>query len=170
MQPFEALSLCGEIAIAITGFSGVVLVFGGRGGESWGEIDRVRFRMLFTGTLTPLGLIALASVLDASELRPSSIWGTCSAVYAVAASATAFLNVRAASRAESGDPDLQVPRFTTVWRGGAVALAIAVAVLALQLANAASMQSFWPLLVAVWWGISLSLFAFVGLVFPARAT
>jgi hypothetical protein len=26
MEPFEALSLCAEIAIAITGFSGVVLV------------------------------------------------------------------------------------------------------------------------------------------------
>jgi len=169
MQPFEALSLCGEIAIAITGFSGVVLVFGGRGGESWGEVDRVRFRMLFTGTLTPLGLIALASILDAFQLSQSSIWRTCSAVYLVTASATAFLNVREASRADSGDPDLQVPRFTNVWRGGAVALAIAVVVLALQLANAASMQSFWPVLVAVWWGISLSLFAFVGLVFPARA-
>ena len=169
MEPFEALSLCGEIAIAITGFSGVVFVFGERGGEGWGEVDRVRFRMLFTGTLIPLTLIALASVLDSSQMSQGSIWRTCSAVYLVTASATAFLNVRAARRASSGDPNLQVLRFASIWRGGAIALAIAVLVLALQLANVVSIQSFWPVLVAVWWGISLSLFAFVGLVFPARA-
>ena len=53
MGPFEALSLCGEVDIAITGFSGVVLVFGERGGAACGEVDRVRFRMLFTGMASP---------------------------------------------------------------------------------------------------------------------
>jgi hypothetical protein len=168
MEPFEALSLCGEIAIAITGFSGVVLVFGGRGGEGWSEVDRVRFRMLFTGSLIPLGLIAVASVLDSSQLEQTNVWRICSSIYFVCASATAFLNVRAAARAESGDARLRMPRFAHIWRGGAIALAVAVLVLALQLANVVALHTFWPVLVAVWWGIALGLFSFVGLVFPPQ--
>jgi len=149
VDPFDALSLCGEIAIAVTGFSGVVLVFGERGDRSWTEIDRVRFRMLFTGTLTPLGLIALSFVLDASMIERSAIWQTCSLAYVLAASTTAFLNLRAAARADSRDPDLHVPRFARIWRGGAVALLCAALVMVLQLANAISLHSFWPVLVSV---------------------
>jgi hypothetical protein len=169
MEPFDALSLCGEIAIAVTGFSGVVLAFGRRGGETYDSVDLIRLRMIFTGTLTPLGLIALASVLDSSMFDQAVIWQTCSAVHVLMASAIGFLNVRAGARADSGDPTLQVPRFASIWRGGAITLAIAVVVIFLQIANAASLHSFWPVLVAVWWGIALSLFAFVGLVFPGKS-
>ena len=168
MEPFEALSLCGEIAIAITGFSGVVLVFGERSGGAWAEIDRVRFRMLFTGTLTALGLIALAFILDASALERSVTWRSCSAVYVVSASVTTFFSVRAAARVDSGNPNLQIPRFGTVWRGGAVALLCAVLVMGLQFVNAVSVHSFWPVLVAAWWGSAVSLFAFVGLLFSSH--
>lgn len=170
MEPFEALYLCGEIAIAVTGFSGVVLAFGKRGGEAYDPVDRIRLRMIFTGTLTPLGLIALASVLDSSMFDQEVTWRTCSAVHVLMASAVGFVNVRAGARASSGDPTLQVPRFDSTWRGGAIALAIAGVVIVLQLVNAISLHSFWPVLVAVWWGIALSLFAFVGLVFPGRST
>jgi hypothetical protein len=169
MEPFEALSLCGEVAIAITGFSGVVLVFGERRGGLLGSVEHLRFRMLFTATLIPLGLVSLASILDSYGLDQSATWRICSMVYIVAASVTGFLNVRAGARASSGDRNLQVPRFASIWRGGAIALAVAFVVIALQLANALSLHSFWPVLIAVWWGIALSLFAFVGLVFPPRA-
>ena len=165
MDPFDALSLCGEIAIAVTGFSGVVIVLGERAQRSWTEIDWVRFRMLFTGSLTPLWLVALAFVLDAAMLARSVTWRICSAVYVVCVSTTAFLNLRAAARADSGDSHLQIPRFTSVWRGGALALLLAVAVLGLQLLNVISIHAFWPLLVGAWWGIALSLFAFIGLLF-----
>jgi hypothetical protein len=166
VEPFDALSLCGEVAIAVTGFSGVVLVFGERGDRGWSEVDRVRFRMLFTGTFHALGLIALAFVLGASGLEPAAAWRVCSVAYFLAASTTAFLNVRAAARADAGDPDLRVPRFDSIWRGGAAALGCAMLVLLLQLANAIALHAFWPVLVAAWWAIALSLFAFVGLLFP----
>ena len=169
MEPFDALSLCGEIAIAITGFSGVVLVFGERSGIEWSEVDRVRFRMLFTGTITPLGLIALAFVLAAAELAEPLTWRLCSLAYAVSALTTAYFNLRAAARADAQDPDLQLPRFQSIWRGGAVALFAALLVICLQLTNLVVLHAFWPVLVAAWWGIALSLFAFVGLLFPARA-
>jgi hypothetical protein len=169
VEPFDALSLCAEIAIAVAGFSGVVLVFGERGDRAWAEIDHIRFRMLFSGTLTPLCLIALAFILDAAALERSVTWRTCSVVHLLTASTAGFLNVRAGARANSGDPNLQVPRFNSIWLSGAVVLLCAVLVIVLQLFNAVSLHSFWPVLVAVWWGIGLSLFAFVGLLFPLRA-
>ncbi len=169
MEPFETLSLCAEIAIAITGFSGVVVALGERGGSRWSAGDLVRFRLLLSATLVPLGLIALAFVLDASDFDRIATWRACSAVHVVAVSLSAFLNVRAGARADSGDPNLQIPRFANVWRGGSIALIGALLVVALQLANAVSLQSFWPFLVAIWWGIGLSLFAFVGLLFPSPA-
>jgi len=166
MDPFDALSLCAEIAIAITGFSGVVLVFGSRTGHDWDAQDRLRFRMLFTATLNPLFLIGLAFILSAAEFSNTAIWRICSASYVVASGSTAFFNVRAGARLDSGDSELQVPRFERVWRGGALALGIAVLVLVLQIVNLVSLHAFWPVLFGAWWGIALSLFAFVGLLFP----
>ena len=168
MDPFEALSLCGEIAIAITGFSGVVVVLGERAGSTRSEVDRVRFRLLVSATLTPLALVALAFILDAAMIDRAATWRICSIAYALSVSTTAYLNVRAGARADSGDPEMLVPRFSNVWRGGAVALTGAIIVMLLQLANAISLHAFWPVLVAAWWGIALSLFAFVGLLFPSE--
>jgi len=169
MEPYDALSVCAEIAIAITGFSGVVLVFGENNGAVWSEVDKIRFRMLFTGSLTSLGLIAIAFILDAAESNPASTWLVCSIAYFMAASTTAYFNTRAAARADINDPNLQIPRFANIWRGGAIALTCAIVIQALQLANAILWQSFWPILVAAWWGIALSLFSFVGLIFSTRA-
>jgi hypothetical protein len=168
MDPFEALSLCAEIAIAVTGFSGVVLVLGGHDRGHASEVDLVRFRLLISATLLPLAVVALAFILAAAEVEQSVAWRTCSLFWVVCASTTAYLNTRGAARLNTGDRNLRVPRFQNVWRGGAVALSGALTVIAVQLANLIVLHAFWPVLLAVWWGIGLSLFAFVGLLFPAE--
>lgn len=162
MDPFGALALCGEIAIAIIGFSGIVLVFG-RSRADWDDVDRVRFRMLFTATLLPIGIIAIAFILDAAAVDRVSIWRSCSAIHALMALLIAFANVRAASRIESGDNDLQLPRFKTIWRGGAITLSLVLVIVGIQALNAVSLHAFWPVLLAIWWGIALSLVSFVSL-------
>ncbi len=162
MDQFDALSLCGEIAIAIIGFSGIVLVFG-RSRTDWDEVDRLRFRMLFTATLLPMGIIASAFILDAGGVSRGLTWQCCSAIHALMASFIAFVNVRAGARMDTGRSDLQIPRFNTVWRGGAIQLSIAFLVIVLQVFNVIVLHAFWPVLLAVWWGIALSLIAFIGL-------
>jgi hypothetical protein len=162
VDPFGALSLCGEIAIAIIGFSGIVLVFG-RSRADWDDFDRLRFRMLFTATLIPIGIIAFAFILDAGGVNRISIWRSCSSIHAFTALLTAFANVRAGARMETGRSDLQIPRFKTIWRGGAITLSIALVVIGIQILNAVSLHLFWPVLLAIWWGIALSLMSFVGL-------
>jgi hypothetical protein len=159
MEPFSILSLCAELAIGITGFAGVVLVFGERNEASASPLDHVLFRPLFTGTLIPLALIAIASVLEAYGIMPSAIWRLCSAIHVPAILAAASLNVRATGRTAS----------VAGLRGDTVIIGGSVLVICLQLANAISIHEFWPFLIAVWWGIAVSLFAFVSLIFARRA-
>ena len=169
MDAFESLSLCAEIAIAITGFSGVVLVFSDHAGGPRPPLDRVLFRTLFTASLIPLGLVAIATVFEAAGVQHATIWRLCSATHAVAVSATAILNARSAAAARSREPEAQIQRSMFVVRGGVVVLVVAFLVLCLQLANVFSLHTFWPVLVAVWWGLAVSLFSFVSLLFFTRA-
>jgi hypothetical protein len=169
MEPFEALSLCAEIAIAITGFSGVVLVFADRSGSASTEFDRFLFRTLFTATCIPLGLIAVAFILEASAFERATIWRTCSTIHLVAVSANMLFNRLVVSGARTVEANHRAPRFFGEWRAGAVVVVGALLVMALQLANVIGLHSFWPVLVAVWWAIAVSLLAFVSLLFFARA-
>ncbi|MBW2270203.1 MAG: hypothetical protein JRH16_16675 [Deltaproteobacteria bacterium] len=157
------------MALAIIGFAGVVLAFGGRGGGPWNELDRVRFRRLFSGTLAPLGLVALALILDALGVERSGTWRICSFTTVLITAANTFFNHRAAARATSGDPERQAAPFSSVWGGGKVALLGTLLVMLLQLANTASIQSFWPFLLSVWWSIALGSSEFVRLLLPQRA-
>jgi len=166
MEPFETLSLCAEIAIAITGFSGVVLVFSERSGGTSPESDRFLFRTLFTASLIPLGLIAVAQILDASELERAATWRISSIVHLLAAPLAAFFNIRDARRGTQAEK-ARIPR--ELQRLMRWVLLGALLVLGLQLANAISLHSFWPVLIAVWWGIAVSLSAFVSLLSTARA-
>ena len=166
VEPFESLSLCAEIAIAITGFSGVVLVLGDRIAARASEFDRILFRSLFTGTLIPLTIIALAFILDASNFERATIWRTCSAIQALAILAAVLLNSRSARSVVSAGANSQLLAFLR--RGGAIVPIGAVLMLALAVANAMSLHSFWPVLTGVWWAIAVGLLAFLGLVFTER--
>ena len=154
MEPFGALSLCAEVAVAILGFSGIVVVFGQ---FSYDGDRQGFFHTLFRGTLSPLGIIAIASVLDAAALERDLIWRACSALHAVILCA---ILVRARSTAQPG----YTPTLGQILTGIG-----AFVVLGLSMWNAVSLHSFWPVLTAVWWSIGVSLFAFVNLIFSKDA-
>jgi hypothetical protein len=158
VDPFESLSLCAEVAIAITGFSGVVLVFGDRRPSSSTRVDPVLFRIIFTGTLTPLGLVVIAFLLDAAEFGRPEIWRISSTVHAVSVSLL---------YAFGGGTSEQRRSFSRA-RGGRIVTLASLLVIALSVLNAVSLHQFWPFLFAVWYGMALALFAFVQLVFSSR--
>ncbi len=154
MEPFDALSLCAEVTIAILGFSGIVVVFGRISPEGDGLSN---FHTLFRGTLIPLGIIAIASVLDAAALERDQIWRICSALHSVALCvilASGLSGIRRGSTVPLRTWPLLIASF---------------AVLGLSIWNALSHHSFWPVLAVVWWAIGVSLFAFVGLIFSKDA-
>lgn len=167
MEVFEALSLCAEIAIAITGFSGVVLVFGERAGRPARHLDRVLFRTLFTASLIPLGVVAIAFILEAAAIERTVTWRVSSLIHLLAVSAVSVFNFRAMRGVRPTSVPEEERRLVQLRRGGTVVFAGALVVLALQLGNVVSFHSFWPVLVAVWWGIAVSLAAFVALLFPS---
>jgi hypothetical protein len=154
MEPFDALSLCAEVTIAILGFSGIVVVLDRHSHES---ASRGLFYTLFRGTLIPLLVIAIASILDAAGLERANIWRTCSAIHAVALCVILVSTQPASRRASDFSHGMWIP------------LVGAIAVLGLSIWNALSHHSFWPVLTVVWWAIGVSLFAFVSLIFSKDA-
>jgi hypothetical protein len=154
LEPFDALFLCAEVTIAILGFSGIVVVFGRISPESDGPSN---FHTLFRGTLTPLGIIAIASILDAAALERGQIWRICSAIHSVALCVILIFAQSAIRRGGS------------LARGMRLPLVGGIATLGLSIWNALSHHSFWPVLTVVWWGIAVSLFAFVALIFSKDA-
>ena len=158
LDPFEALSLCAEIAIAVTGFSGVVLALGGRREGAMAGQDRLLLQTLLSGSLVPLVLVAIAFILGAAEVPQSTTWQICSAIHVPTVGAVAFFNLRANTR-----------NAISFIRGGSILWVGLILVILLQLANAISIQQFWPVLVAVWWSIAVSTVSFVSLILPASA-
>jgi hypothetical protein len=165
VDPFEALSLCAEIAIAITGFSGVVLVFDRRVGNASAELRRVTFRTLITATLVPLGLIGVAFVLEAGGIQRPAIWRICSSVHVVAVTSITLINALASGAEVAGEVRSRFVRRPGWGALAGIMLAGVVTVVGLQVANAVHFHAFWPVLTAIWWGIGVSLVAFASLVF-----
>jgi hypothetical protein len=154
VDPFEVLSLCAEVAVAIAGFSGVVLAFGDRARIAPDGPDRVLFMSLFRGSLTPLGIIALAFTSNAFGLGSHAVWQLCSSAHAI----------------------IIVAFFAIAWPtvpfssgGGTIFRIGGILILALSLANVVAIQAFWPVLAVIFWGLGASLWAFVSLLGGSRA-
>jgi len=59
MEPGEALGIAAQIAVALAGFAGVVVVFRREAVHEWSGIDKLRLRLLLANSILPLGLSML---------------------------------------------------------------------------------------------------------------
>jgi hypothetical protein len=140
MEPGEALGIAAQIAVALAGFAGVVVVFRREAVHEWSDIDKLRLRLLLANSMLPLGLSMLGLVLVTIEPEPPGIWRWCSGILIVAnvsfvmASGKTFrrLNLRNAQRQRT-------TRFIFYLFG-----AFGAASLILQLYNIALLAAFWP--------------------------
>lgn len=85
MQPDYAETLVGiaALAVALAGFTGVVVAFGSRSGGSWHRGDRLRLEFLLEASLTAGGFALLALVLvHALGDALSVAWSCSSAAWA----------------------------------------------------------------------------------------
>jgi hypothetical protein len=80
MEPGEALGIAAQIAVALAGFAGVVVVFRRESVHEWSAVDKLRLRLLLANSLLPLGLCMMGMVLLTIEPMPSGIWRWCSGV------------------------------------------------------------------------------------------
>ena len=80
MEPGEALGIAAQIAVALAGFAGVVVVFRRESVHDWSTIDKFRLRLLLANSILPLGLCMTAQLLLTIEPRLTGVWRWCSGV------------------------------------------------------------------------------------------
>ena len=78
MEPGEALGIAAQIAVALAGFAGVVVVFRSGSLHEWPPIDKYRLWLLLTNAVLPLVLCLSAILLLTIRPTPHSIWQWCS--------------------------------------------------------------------------------------------
>jgi hypothetical protein len=139
MEPSEALSTAAQIAVALAGFAGVVVVFRRESIHEWSPLDKFRLRLLLSNSILPLGLCMIALLLLTVEPALTDIWRWCSAVAFVAlllfGIATTMGFRRLSVRQLQGAAANFIFYFVATL-GTAAAL--------LQLCNAAWLGAFWP--------------------------
>jgi hypothetical protein len=74
MTPSEALGITAQVAVALAGFAGVVVVFRSGSVHNWSAIDKFRLRLLLANSLFPLVFCLFASVLLTVNPPPVAIW------------------------------------------------------------------------------------------------
>jgi hypothetical protein len=72
-----------EIAVALAGFTGVVVVFGSRNADNWLPGDRLRMGFMLEASMTAGGFSLLALVLLSSLSEASRVWAVVSGLWAV---------------------------------------------------------------------------------------
>ena len=78
MEPGEALSIAAQIAVALAGFAGVVVVFRRESVHEWSSADKLRLRLLLANSILPLGLCMIGLLLLTIKPMPPGIWRWCS--------------------------------------------------------------------------------------------
>ena len=160
MEPAEALSTTAQVAVALAGFAGVVVVFRSGSVHEWSKIDRFRLRILLINSAVPLALCLVGHLLLTANISPATIWRWASGFAAVLFFPIAIVYLRAFrsfSRAElktaGGSKSLSY-----------VSLAFGVTVSAVQLYNVAVLGAFWPFFLGIISLLLASVLQFVRLV------
>src|SRR5947208_212961 len=80
MEPGEALGIAAQIAVALAGFAGVVVVFRRESVHEWSLLDKLRLRLLLANSILPLGLSMIGMLLLTIKPMPPELWRWCSAM------------------------------------------------------------------------------------------
>jgi hypothetical protein len=155
METAGTLEVFAEIAIAIAGFSGVVVALSGTAKST--VLDRTRLHMLLQASLMTAFFSLLPLVLFSTDLEPASIWGVASSCW-ILYMAVNLTTLRRRVGYTGPAPDT-ISRHLLTFVFGGVAL-----ILVLQVLNAAVMRLAWPHLAALLWGLIIASLFFVRLI------
>src|SRR5215472_16035389 len=106
MEPNEALGIAAQVAVALAGFAGVVVVFRPGSVHQWSPVDRFRLRLLLSNSVFPLAYSLFGMLLLTMKPPPESIWRWCSgfaAICQIPFTITSIKRMRAFSRADFKD-------------------------------------------------------------------
>jgi len=140
MEPGEALSTAAQIAVALAGFAGVVVVFRRESVHDWTPIDKFRLRLLLINSILPLALCVIGFLLLTITPVPTAIWRWCSALALVVLFPFVMTT---AKRWRSLDPEL-LRRERAAGSPFHLFAILGIGVILLQLCNIAILNVFWP--------------------------
>ena len=140
MEPGEALGIAAQIAVALAGFAGVVVVFRRESVHEWSALDRLRLRLLLANSILPLGLSMMGLLLLTIKPMPPGIWRCCSGIALIATLLFVMATTKIFRRLDLQNLQRErVTRFIFYLFG-----ALGVAAMFLQVYNIALPGVFWP--------------------------
>ncbi len=161
MEGADILQTIAEVAIALTGFTGIVVALGNRGGVPVSGFALVRFRILLAASLAALAFSLIPFFWYYLDIPASTSWAVSSGLALVFMVPIVVYDVRAFR--EHAD---QIPVFE---RRAAPAIAILGASLWLaQVANVLHFRSFGPYLAVPLWFLGFSALSFARLLFTRQ--
>jgi fumarate reductase subunit D len=154
MQAFDVLSILAQLAIAITGFSGVVSVFSPKAGATFGNLDYLRLASLLTASLSAFVLCVIAILLLIASIDEKAVWRIVSLL--VAFERAVWLSQFVRNRNLFSRRGQALIFFYIFSAGGAL-------VIMLASTNALLLGMFWPFTSCIVWYLIESSFVFVRL-------
>lgn len=162
MEGSDVLQTIAEVAIALTGFTGIVVALGGRAGAPGSGFALVRFRILLAASLAALAFSLMPFFWYNLDISPKTSWTICSALAATFMVPIAVSDVRA-FRSHSGE----IPAFER--RAAPVILLLGASLWVAQLANVFFLQAFGPFLAVPLWFVGFSALSFARLLFTLQS-
>jgi hypothetical protein len=160
MEPGEALGIAAQIAVALAGFAGVVVVFRRESVHEWSAIDKLRLRLLLGNSIVPLGLCMLGMLLLTIEPVPAGIWRWCSGSCFVVSLIFAVSMTKEFRRLDMRQVRRERATPFVFYLFGMFGIAANV----FQLYNAAFLGTFWPFFTGIVFQIITALFQFARMI------
>jgi hypothetical protein len=161
MEPGEALSTAAQIAVALAGFAGVVVVFRRESVHDWSTIDKFRLRLLLMNSVLPLALCMLGLLFLTIKPPPVDIWKWCSGfafvvfVLFAVTSMTTFRRLDLRGLQSYG----RATHFVLYLFG-----IFGTAAMVLQLYNVITLGMFWPFFTGIVFQLTAAMFQFVRII------
>src|SRR5437867_5564635 len=161
MEPGEALGIAAQIAVALAGFAGVVVVFRRESVHEWSPMDKFRLRLLLMNSVLPLALCMLGLLLLTIKPLPADIWKWCSGFAFVILVLFAVTSMTIFHR-------LHLPQLQSYGRATHLVFnlfgILGTAVMLLQLFNAAVLSAFWPFFTGIVFQLTAAMFQFMRII------
>ena len=140
MEPGEGLGVAAQVAVALAGFAGVVVVFRREAVHEWSGIDKLRLRLLLANSILPLSLCMVGLVLLTVEPMPQGIWKWCSGLLLIGTISFVTASMRSFRRLNIGNQQRRRATLFMFYLFGAFGMAV----MCLQLFNIGYLGAFWP--------------------------
>jgi hypothetical protein len=164
MEPGEALGIAAQIAVALAGFAGVVVVFRRESVHEWSGVDKLRLRFLLANSLLPLGLCLLGLLFLTIKPMPLGIWRWCSGVAFVVSLLFPITMTKYFRRLDARQLQRERATRSVFYLFGVFGIAANL----LQLYNAALLGVFWPFFTLIVFQVITALFQFARMILLYR--